>query len=103
MPQYYSDVVSSACNKFRLHLSIYCRSQANMFLDYSYLFFNLLGYYCTSGVDTDTPSGSGHTGIGGQCYKGHECPIGTALPQPCKAGYYAPNVGMSSCLVCPKG
>ena len=61
------------------------------------------GYYCVSGVDTDTPSGSGHTGNGGQCYKGHECPGGTSLPIPCTAGYYAPATGMASCIVCPKG
>ena len=102
MPQYYSDFLSSAFNVFRFQLYFTVDLKKISFrLQLS--FFNLLGYYCTSGVDTDTPSGYGHTGIGGQCYKGHECPIGTALPQPCKAGYYAPNFGMSSCLVCPKG
>ena len=68
-----------------------------------YSFFATLGYYCLTGIDTDTPSGSGHIGTGGSCYLGHECPGGTPLPIPCTAGYYAPRTGMPSCIICPQG
>ena len=45
------------------------------------------GYYCTSGVDRDSPSGA-HTGVGGICPTGHKCPTGTVNPVGCDAGTY---------------
>ena len=62
-----------------------------------------VGYYCLTGVDTHSPTGSGHTGTGGRCFQGHECGEGTTLPVPCTAGYYAPTIGVARCLACPQG
>lgn len=44
-----------------------------------------------------------HTGEGGICTPGSQCPNGTTYPIPCLAGYYAPNAQMDSCLDCPAG
>ena len=44
-----------------------------------------------------------HTGEGGICTPGSECPNGTTYPVPCMAGYYAPNPQMDACLDCPAG
>lgn len=46
-----------------------------------------VGFYCTFGVDTATPTGN-HTGEGGICPQGHRCPIGTTLPLGCDPGTY---------------
>ena len=45
------------------------------------------GYYCTTGVNTATPSGS-NTGTGNICTTGHYCEARTILPQECEAGTY---------------
>lgn len=44
-----------------------------------------------------------HTGEGGICTPGSECPNGTTYPIPCMAGFYAPNPQTDACLDCPAG
>jgi len=61
------------------------------------------GFWCETGVDVKAPSGVGHTGTGGRCFRGHECSRGTSYPVPCKNGYYASAEGISECLLCPSG
>lgn len=45
------------------------------------------GFYCTSGVNTPTPTGN-NTGEGDICPAGHKCPGATTLPIGCPAGSY---------------
>lgn len=55
----------------------------------------LAGHYCTSGVDTATPTDSvAHKGTGAECPTGHYCPKGSAVPLPCTAGTYALVTGL---------
>ena len=43
----------------------------------------LAGHYCTSGVDTSTPTDSvSHKGTGAECPTGHYCPKGSTVPLP---------------------
>ena len=60
------------------------------------------GYFCKVGVNSSKPSFE-NTAVGGICYPGHECPVGTGDPSPCKQGYYAPVPKMDSCFICPEG
>ena len=62
------------------------------------------GFWCQLGVSISSPdTNSGHTGTGGKCFRGHECPKGTSYPQPCKNGYYSNAEGMEQCSECPEG
>ena len=62
------------------------------------------GYWCFSGVDKKTPTSSiDHSGIGGKCFLGHECPGNTALPLPCSPGYFSDEIGLNACKICPAG
>lgn len=62
------------------------------------------GHWCELGVNTKAPTGSGHSGIGGVCTKGHECPGNTSIPVPCKEGFYSNIDGVvSACFLCPAG
>ena len=55
----------------------------------------LAGHYCTSGVDTSTPTDSvSHKGTGAECPTGHYCPKGSTVPLPCEAGTYALTTGI---------
>lgn len=67
-----------------------------------YVYVVFAGYFCKVGVNTSKPS-SEYTGLGGICYPGHECPVGTGNPSPCQQGYYSPVSKSKSCLICPEG
>ena len=60
------------------------------------------GYYCTTGVDTATPSG-GNTGDGDICPTGHYCPGATVNPIGCEAGSYQDLTNQADCQECPAG
>jgi len=63
------------------------------------------GYYCSLGALTATPVNLANEG-GEMCPPGYFCPRGTAVPIPCNAGFYQPNIGaknISSCLACEPG
>ena len=60
------------------------------------------GFWCASGVDTPTPSGS-NTGNGSFCPVGHFCAGGNALPQPCPAGTFQNSTTQADCRDCPAG
>ncbi|ELW67538.1 hypothetical protein TREES_T100003968 [Tupaia chinensis] len=45
----------------------------------------------------------GHSEQGGPCPRGHFCPKGTSLPQPCPAGSYSHLTGQATCFPCPAG
>ena len=62
----------------------------------------ILGYYCTSGVNTATPN-TNFTGTGGVCPIGNRCPVGSVNPDPCPAGTYNDMTGQADCLICPEG
>ncbi|XP_011927069.1 PREDICTED: SCO-spondin [Cercocebus atys] len=49
------------------------------------------------------PAWLSHSGQGGPCPRGHFCPRGTSLPQPCPAGSYSYLTGQASCFPCPAG
>ncbi|XP_028563977.2 uncharacterized protein LOC114585457 [Podarcis muralis] len=63
----------------------------------------LVGYFCTIGATTPTPT----NGLAGNvCPKGHYCPEGSALPQPCPHGFYSNSTGNTKtedCLLCRAG
>lgn len=62
------------------------------------------GFYCTQRVNITNPQpGVPHTGIGGKCSAGNECPENSTFPSPCPPGKYAPNEGLASCIECPAG
>ena len=61
------------------------------------------GHWCQVGVNTKAPDGNVHTGLGGICSTGHECPGNTSLPVPCLNGYYSNIAGVSSCFLCTAG
>ena len=54
-------------------------------------------------MNVRAPNGQNNTGVGGHCYAGHECPMGTASPVPCLAGFYSGYTQRASCDVCPPG
>lgn len=62
------------------------------------------GYFCTSGSDSATPSGS--VGNAGICPAGHYCGASTVNPTPCPVGYYSNTTGLtlsSQCTLCDYG
>nr|XP_023478367.1 neurogenic locus notch homolog protein 4-like [Equus caballus] len=59
------------------------------------------GYFCLVAVSSPTPTG--HSEKGGPCPRGHLCPRGTSLSQPCPAGSYSNLTGQASCFPCPAG
>ena len=59
------------------------------------------GFYCRRGSDTATPANV--SAIGGPCFKGHFCELGTAFPLGCRRGTYNPNEGETACFTCPAG
>ena len=60
-------------------------------------------YWCLTGINTKAPVSGSHTGTGGQCFPGHECPSNTSYPVPCEKGTYSSSQGASNCLQCPAG
>lgn len=66
------------------------------------LFSVFVGFYCTSGVNVTAPHNN-HTGIGGICPVGHECPRGSSTYKPCAPGYFASVEGKAACDLCPAG
>ena len=54
------------------------------------------GYYCPGGQKASTPADL-------QCWKGHFCEQGSAIPVQCPNGTYQVNWGQSSCNDCPPG
>ena len=59
--------------------------------------------YCL-GVNITNPEPSvPHTGDGGKCFAGYECPENSTFPTPCPPGTYAPLEGMAACSVCDEG
>ena len=62
------------------------------------------GYFCTSGSDSQTPTGA--VGTAGVCPSGHYCGVGTVNPTPCPAGTYSNTTGLTSqgdCTPCDVG
>ena len=60
--------------------------------------------YSPSGVNITNPEPSvPHTGDGGKCFAGYECPENSTFPTPCPPGFYAPLEGMAACDVCEQG
>ena len=55
-----------------------------------------IGYYCTGGSDTTTPTDNNG---GAVCPTGHYCPVGTASPYPCEPGTYYASQGLGIGLV----
>ena len=69
-------------------------------------YYYQMNYFCDiSGVDISSPQVgiTSHKGTGDVCTAGSECPIGSALPNPCAAGTYSPDTGYETCLDCPAG
>ncbi|XP_063692807.1 zonadhesin-like [Bolinopsis microptera] len=60
------------------------------------------GYYCTSGVNSATPSFSS-SGTGGQCQAGYKCGKGSVNQVPCDAGTYSDTPGSTECKECVEG
>jgi len=57
-----------------------------------------------TGVNISNPeAGVAHTGSGGKCTAGSECPENSTYPTPCAPGSYSPLDGAASCSPCPNG
>nr|XP_020509773.2 uncharacterized protein LOC109999162 [Labrus bergylta] len=54
------------------------------------------GFYCPYDFSSATPYAF-------LCPKGHYCPEGSAMAQPCPTGEYQPNPGSDSCIPCRPG
>nr|XP_047130962.1 uncharacterized protein LOC100202447 isoform X1 [Hydra vulgaris] len=61
------------------------------------------GYWCQSGVNKKNPKYGNHTGIGGECFLGHECKGNTSFPSPCPSGTFGNMLRTISCEICPDG
>ncbi|KAL2085398.1 hypothetical protein ACEWY4_018718 [Coilia grayii] len=61
---------------------------------------------CPPGINFRNPDGNISTGVGGVCPRGHYCPEGTSLTNPCPPGTYSNSLYLtevSSCSLCPPG
>lgn len=58
------------------------------------------GYFCSGGSDTSMPVG---VASGDKCPTGFHCPEGSASPQNCALGTYAPVERLETCQRCPAG
>ena len=47
--------------------------------------------------------GEGEGGDDSRCPRGHSCPEGTKIPEPCEAGTYSNELGLSVCKTCEAG
>ena len=104
-PGTYNDLVgqTSSVSCVKCPPGYYCPLRGATSMDLKFgapTYYCLAGFRCISGATIPNPN---DTVSGYMCTPGYYCPTGTSVDIVCARGYYNPNYGQSSCILCPAG